>query len=253
MPTLRHKGKVWLLPLLGRVTIVLPVNVVKPQSHDFTGPQAIDGQQHQNGSVADVVRAMTPSLFNQSLHNIPGRTTGDLFLRVDPGEQDAFGQAGTAPTSCLGKAEKGPQRLAVVIHGFAGITGFSELPQHDLIDRGESDPRPCRWRNPNSSEEIPEIEAVVGDSLTIQSPSLPQFVIKVADPFVERSSRWSAGLESPQETQPGRGVTNEQRPGARLRVGWSVSADPSRGLLPDLSPRDLLAWTLGKPKSVGHV
>ena len=54
-----------------RQTVVLPIDVVKAQRGDLTGPEAIDRQQQENRAVSDVRRVIGRRVLDQPIDVLP--------------------------------------------------------------------------------------------------------------------------------------------------------------------------------------
>jgi len=70
-----------------------PVNLVETQGHDLATAQAIDGHEHEDGPVPDVLFAATVGCGQHLLHFVPAQGCRDPFERIDPGPENGTSQS----------------------------------------------------------------------------------------------------------------------------------------------------------------
>jgi len=76
---------------------VLPVEVLQPQAADLPGSEPVDGQEHQQGTVADVRRPVSIGRRDQPPDVVPRRAGWKGLVSKDTRRLDRGGQAGAAP------------------------------------------------------------------------------------------------------------------------------------------------------------
>ena len=87
----------------------LPIEVLQAQAHDFTGPEAVDRQKHEQGMIANVGRSVSPRGGECPIHVVPGKSGRKSFVREDPWGHDRGRQAGTTPATAFGIPEESPE------------------------------------------------------------------------------------------------------------------------------------------------
>ena len=100
-----------LLPLAGRdgQGLVPPIEVLQAQAHDFAGAEAVDRQEHQQGTIPDVDGSIPLRSSECPAHLLPGGPPRQGLVVKHPRGHDRGRQAGMAPTPPFGVPEERPQ------------------------------------------------------------------------------------------------------------------------------------------------
>jgi len=91
-----------LLGAHNRHALLDPIDILEPQPGDLTAAQTIDGEEQQDGAIADVTRLLAVGRRNQLLEVFPGRTGWQCFVAKQAGTFDRRCDCGPAPALALG-------------------------------------------------------------------------------------------------------------------------------------------------------
>ena len=119
--------------------LAFPVEIVQAQATDFSGPQPIGDEQHQDRPVA---------LINRTISLNGGQQTQDIFapqpfrhglVHQEAGCHDPRGQPRRAPTMGFSKPEECSQTLRVIVDRAAAPSATVVLRRDDIVDVGHPD------------------------------------------------------------------------------------------------------------------
>ena len=95
--------------------LLLPVQIVEPQTGDLAGAKAIGDQHHQDGAVAQIGRPAALGGCEQAQDLVPVQPLRDRLPAMEPRRQDPVGQPGCAPALAFGEPEEGAKTLRVMV------------------------------------------------------------------------------------------------------------------------------------------
>src|SRR2546429_1089268 len=121
--------------------VMVPIEVVKAQLRDLTGPQAVDGKQHQHGAIPYVARAGGLEALQQAVDLGPRRAELQRLARDATGAVNSRGERRWTPALDGAVAKEAAERGGHIVDGRATPPLGAALAQKGIdigeVDRGE--------------------------------------------------------------------------------------------------------------------
>src|ERR1017187_6820690 len=96
--------------------LFLPVDVLQTQRDDFTGSQAVSGQQRQKGVIPSANRrAVLTSSFHDSLNLLGTQCRRNLLIVIDPGSDHGAAQIESSPSAAIQIAQEASKAHRVAL------------------------------------------------------------------------------------------------------------------------------------------
>ena len=205
---------------------ILPVQIVQSQPADFSGPQPVPDEQHQDCPVALVDRTITLNRRQQAHDILAPQPFRHGLVGHEPGRHDPFGKPRPAPAARLGEQEERPQTLRVIVSRPAAPGASPVLFRYGIVDVGHPDVNQRR-----ASSLQPQEEAVGGPAIVLygrrgETAFLAQPPLEGADLGVMRMATVVGLIEPAQKGQPSKTVVDEVA--ARLGRCCPVAPTPFR-------------------------
>ncbi len=96
-----------------RHQLLLPVQVLQPESADFADSQSVNGEQHDYGTIPDLLSGIAFRSREQALHAFPRWAFWQLLIGKQARGHNRHCQTRSAPAAVLGVAKEAAQRGGV--------------------------------------------------------------------------------------------------------------------------------------------